>query len=160
MGRVICLFFEQYIKIFKYFILRKYLNISQQNYVKIFYTFYKKTVDIYHNMVYTKGTINQTEVLKMRVENIEKNGKKVANQFVITDGNKICFQSYNSMIATVDREAKKIVLGVNWDYSNTTTRHRNYFFEYYVGLDCLATTKGILEALKNGLCNGWTIALE
>lgn len=96
----------------------------------------------------------------MRVENIEKNGKKVANQFVITDGNKITFQSYNSMIATVDRETKKIVLGANWDYSNTTTRHRNYFFEYYVGLDCLATTKGILEALKNGLCNGWTIKVN
>lgn len=94
----------------------------------------------------------------MRVYNIINNNfRAVPNQFIIEDGNKICFQSYDSMIATVDRDSKTITLGRNWNYSQTTSKHRNTFFSTYVNMSDLSTTKGIQNALKNGLSNGWTI---
>lgn len=64
----------------------------------------------------------------MRVRNMtsEKTGRKIANQFIIEDGNAIFFQSYGTIIARkqndkiqLDREA--------WDYSVTTGRYRNQF---------------------------------
>lgn len=97
----------------------------------------------------------------MRVEQmINSKGNGAMNQFVITDGNKVVFQSYHSTIATVDYDKKSIVLGSDWDYSNTTNKHRNIFFNDYVNMPDLGSKKGILKALKGGLCNGWIITLE
>lgn len=63
----------------------------------------------------------------MQVQNMtNNNGNKVANQFIITDGNKEVFQSYNSVIAV--NEGGKITLDENtWDYSVTTGKYRNQF---------------------------------
>ena len=38
-------------------------------------------------------------------------------------------------------------------------KHRNIFFRDYANIPDLASKKGIQDALKNGLCNGWTITL-
>ncbi len=95
-----------------------------------------------------------------RVEQmINDRGNGATNQFIIYTDNKIIFQSYDSMIATVDRSAKTIELGKDWDYSKTTGKHRNIFFADYANIPDLASKKGIENALKNGLCNGWTISL-
>ena len=52
----------------------------------------------------------------------------VKNQFVIRDGDKIYFQSYNSIIAL--KQNGKIYLDVNkWDYSRTTGKYRNMFLD-------------------------------
>ena len=41
----------------------------------------------------------------MKVSNMISNkGNKIANQFIITDGNKETFQSYNSTIVVKDRD--------------------------------------------------------
>ena len=71
--------------------------------------------------------------MKTKVQNmINNSGNPAANQFEITDksGN-IYFQSYDSVIAVKTRHingTRKIILDVNyWDYSVTTSKHRNIF---------------------------------
>jgi hypothetical protein len=50
----------------------------------------------------------------------------VKNQFIIEDGNRIVFQSYNSVIAV--KENGKVTLdNSTWDYSKTTGKYRNEF---------------------------------
>ena len=94
-----------------------------------------------------------------RVEQmINDRGNGAMNQFVIYADGKIIFQSYNSIIAIVDKTNKTIELGEDWDYSVTTGKHRNIFFRDYANIPDLASKKGIQDALKNGLCNGWKIS--
>lgn len=94
-----------------------------------------------------------------RVEQmINDRGNGAMNQFVIYADEKIIFQSYNSIIAVVDKMNKTIELGEDWDYSVTTGKHRNIFFRDYANIPDLASKKGIQDALKNGLCNGWKIS--
>lgn len=63
----------------------------------------------------------------MKVSNFESsNGNKVANQFLIVDGDKRIFQSYDSIIAI--KEDGKVTLDENyWNYSKTTSKYRNQF---------------------------------
>lgn len=63
----------------------------------------------------------------MKVNNmISSKGNTVANQFIITDGNKEVFQSYNTVIA--ENRGGQIVLDVSaYDYSRTTSRYLNQF---------------------------------
>ena len=94
-----------------------------------------------------------------RVEQmINNNNNPAANQFVIYGEGKKIFQSYDSIIAVVDYNNKTIELGEDWNYSRTTSKHRNIFFADYVNMPDLATLEGVRKALKNGLCNGWTIS--
>ena len=51
------------------------------------------------------------------------------NQFVITDGNTVVFQSYDSTIARI--EGGVLVLGSDWDYSKTTLKHLYLFLSDY-----------------------------
>lgn len=105
-----------------------------------------------------KGKVNKME--NYRVEQmINDRGNGAMNQFVIYADGKVIFQSYNSIIAVVDKMNKTVELGNDWDYSVTTGKHRNIFFRDYANIPDLASKKGILDALKNGLCNGWTITL-
>lgn len=90
---------------------------------------------------------------------INDRGNGAMNQFVLYVGSTIAFQSYNSLIATVDRNKKEVTLFPAWDYSVTTGKHRNIFFRDYANIPDLANKKGVENALKNGLCNGWTIRL-
>lgn len=63
----------------------------------------------------------------MKVENmLSNNGNKVANQFRICDGNKLVFQSYDSVIAVKDN-GKVYLDEKTWDYSKTTGKYRNMF---------------------------------
>lgn len=66
----------------------------------------------------------------MKVRNlINANGNTVANQFVIEDGNEICFQSYDSLVCKVVNS--KVILGCDFDYSRTTAKHLHTFMEEY-----------------------------
>lgn len=80
-----------------------------------------------------------------KVRNMEsRNGNKIANQFIITDGNKEIFQSYNSVIAIKDYDKNIITLDSNkWDYSVTTRKYRNIF----LGEDKKTTEKKIKEGI-------------
>ena len=96
----------------------------------------------------------------MKVTNItDSRGRKVANQFIIENENVYTFQSYNSVIAVVDFDNSTITIGYNWDYSTTTSRHRNAFFET-LGLDELSDTANVREAIKNGSVAGYKVVYE
>lgn len=96
--------------------------------------------------------------------NSPRTGKPVANQFIITDGDTTVFQSYNSPIATIDRKHGTITLGEDWDYSVTTGKYRNLFFEGE-DLTDLASKAGILAALESDgyvtddYCNEFIVTL-
>lgn len=79
----------------------------------------------------------------MKVNNLlSSSGNKVANQFVIETDNKIYFQSYNSMIACVEKS--KIYLDpVYYKYSKTTSKYLNRFLNM--------NSKEVQEAIKSGL---------
>lgn len=96
----------------------------------------------------------------MKVTNITNSrGRKVANQFVIENGNIYTFQSYNSVIAVVNFDNSAITLGRDWDYSTTTSRYRNKFFET-LGLDELSNTENVRKAINDGEIVGYTVVYE
>ena len=103
-----------------------------------------------------KGKVNKMKVEQM----INDRGNGAVNQFVLTVGNTIAFQSYDSTIAVVDRDAKTVTIFPDWNYSKTTGKHRNIFFRDYANIPDLASADGIRKALKNGLCNGWSIRMS
>ena len=93
----------------------------------------------------------------MKVTNITNGrGRKVANQFIITDGNVYTFQSYNSVVAVVDFDNSTITLGGDWNYSTTTARHRNNFFST-LGLDEMSNTASVRKAIKNEEVAGYKV---
>lgn len=53
------------------------------------------------------------------------------NQFIIEDGENIYFQSYKSVCAKINKETGELVLGGDWDYSQTTSKHLNLFISTY-----------------------------
>jgi len=67
----------------------------------------------------------------MKVSNmIGHSGNEIANQFILTDGSNVTFQSYKSTIAIYDRKTSKLYLkGEMWDYSVTTRRYFKKFVE-------------------------------
>ena len=96
----------------------------------------------------------------MKVTNITDNrGRKVANQFIITNGDVYTFQSYDSVIAVVNFDNSTITIGGDWNYSTTTSRYRNKFFET-LGLDELTDTASVREAIKNGIVAGYKVVYE
>ena len=87
---------------------------------------------------------------------INGKGKSVRNHMVITDmrTQTTALQSYDSIVCeVVDNPGmgydRLVRFGKNWDYSNTTTRHRNEFLRQ-MGLDILDTTDAVREALERG----------
>lgn len=96
----------------------------------------------------------------MKVTNITNSrGRKVANQFIIENGNVYTFQSYNSVIAVVDFDNSIITIGGDWNYSTTTSRYRNKFFET-LGLDEMSNTANAREAIRNGEVAGYKVVYE
>lgn len=82
----------------------------------------------------------------MRVYNMvsPRTGREVANQFIIEGEGKVTFQSYNSMIAEIDYKNQTLTIGTAWDYSTTTGKYRNAFFNTY--LPIFNTKKAIQAA--------------
>lgn len=78
-------------------------------------------------------------IANVKVDNIRNaNGRKVANQFVIKTDDGQWFQSYGTIIAGFTKEG--LVFDKDyWNYSRTTSRHRNNF----TGLDTQETKKRI-----------------
>ena len=96
----------------------------------------------------------------LHVENLvsARSGREVPNQFRISDSNKVTFQSYDSMIATIDHNTKTILIGEYWDYSVTTAKYRNQFFDRE-GFRGLASRDGIKNAINEGKYAGYAVIL-
>ena len=93
-----------------------------------------------------------------KVENLKRNGKSVANQFVITDTNcgNMTFQSYKSAICTVGGSV--IMFYPRWDYSTTTSRALYDFLAGYVGFDRhLLDRHAIRKAIQSGKLGDYTV---
>ena len=92
----------------------------------------------------------------MRVENItNKQGKNVANQFIITDGNKVAFQSYDSLICEIENKA--ITFTQKYNFSPTTAKHRNAFLSDFFGCDI--KTADVEKMIKCGSFNEYIVYL-
>tara|TARA_R100001594_G_scaffold98446_1_gene132896 strand:- start:2 stop:265 length:264 start_codon:yes stop_codon:yes gene_type:complete len=64
----------------------------------------------------------------MKVYNMTSSrGNKIANQFEIYDNKGRYFQSYNSIIAFVNKRGQVYLDKYYWDYSTTTGKYRNIF---------------------------------
>lgn len=81
------------------------------------------------------------------------------NQFIIDSDDFRLFQSYKSLVAIYDKKQHLLLLGRDWDYSNTTLKHLYLFINDYC---CLPEIDDILynasnkkaamyKAIKNGL---------
>lgn len=82
---------------------------------------------------------------------VSDKGNAVPNQ-VITVGNykhEYNFYSYGTFISGIDHMTNSILIGKDYNYSRTTAKYRNKFFNKY-GLNELASTQGIEKALKDG----------
>lgn len=82
--------------------------------------------------------------------NSSRSGRAVANQFVITTNEGTYFQSYNSVIAKVDKEGR-LTLSHLWDYSVTTSKYLYQFIKEYWCRDYYSINKKwVAEKLKEG----------
>lgn len=88
---------------------------------------------------------------------INSNGRAVANQFVITDGAKTTFQSYNSDIVMIDSSKKTLKFGADYKYSRTTMKHRNGFLSSYFG--STVDSKMVDKAVKDGILFDYKVSL-
>ena len=86
----------------------------------------------------------------MKIENlVNARGNKVANQIKVTTKDKIYFQSYQSIVASVNRRTCKVQLYKDWNYSNTTRKHLYKFLGDY-GYKNLYNKKAVEAAIKAG----------
>jgi len=70
----------------------------------------------------------------MKVRNMENtNGNAIKNQFIITDLDKITFQSYDTMIIEMDKEEKTIKINRNFSDSATTNKYACRFMSNLFG---------------------------
>lgn len=79
----------------------------------------------------------------MKVYNMTSNstGREIANQFIIEDGGKVYFQSYQTIIAV--EEAGKITIDTNAEnYSRTTLKYLYQFLN--------TDRKSLLQDIKEG----------
>lgn len=96
----------------------------------------------------------------MRVENmLSSNGNYVPNQFIITDGERITFQSYDSTIIEIDRKKKILTVFPNYNYSMTTGKYRNMFLADN-GFYGLSNIKDLNKAIEAGSYNDYKIILK
>ena len=85
---------------------------------------------------------------------INDRGNAVKNQFIITEGKTIAFQSYNSRICEIVKPCGMgfdalVRFGKDWNYSQTTSKHL-YSFLRQNGLEILASKQAIEEAIERG----------
>ena len=92
----------------------------------------------------------------MKVQMLYVNGKKAANQFIITDGDRVIFQSYSSPIVEINYYNKTITVYRDWRYSTTTSKYRNLFMKHE-GFYEVETTKDFEKHIKLGKVGGYAI---
>lgn len=91
---------------------------------------------------------------------------QTVTKFVIYDGAKIVFQSYESIIVEVNNDTKTITFGRDWDYSRTTRKYRNMFFNDYIyELSTLDNKKCVEAAINDGFVfdkigRQWTVRFD
>ena len=54
------------------------------------------------------------------------------NQFHLWDDTNDTFQSYQSLICNIRKDCEEVILGGDWDYSTTTSKHLYAFLDEYL----------------------------
>lgn len=88
----------------------------------------------------------------MRVSNMKspRSGQPVANQYMIEDGDKVYFQSYQTTIAKWDKEERELTLDRDsWDYSVTTLKYLKEFMQEVTVYRRMSKAE-IAEQIKSG----------
>ncbi len=82
------------------------------------------------------------------------------NQFRLYGEGKNILQSYNSTVVEINYiGAMSIILGRDWDYSNTTRKHVYLFLEEYGNID-FSGVKNKKKYIENKIENGEILYLE
>ena len=83
----------------------------------------------------------------MKVSNMySNNGNQLPNQYIINDGNKTIFQSYETTVAV--KENGKVTLDINaLEYSNTTLKYLKQF------LNTNESKKSLYAKIESGFYN-------
>jgi aminopeptidase-like protein len=87
----------------------------------------------------------------MEIANIisPASGLKVRNQFIITEGAKKSFKSYQTMIA--EYEDNKLTLDTNaTEYSQTTSKWLYHFIREVTGTTAKVNKASLMKAIKQG----------
>lgn len=81
-----------------------------------------------------------------------RSGAKVANQYTISDGlGWDYFQSYETLIAKINTDDKLLVVGDDYNYSNTTSRYfKQWLKDYYWNDEEIDNLKKMLSKAKLG----------
>ena len=78
----------------------------------------------------TLKQLNESFISKIKVENLRSSsGREVPNQFIIKTPEGDYFQSYDSIIAFIDKDGNVTLDQKFWNFSNTTTKYRNIFLD-------------------------------
>ena len=85
-----------------------------------------------------------------------RSGEAVRNQYSILIPGKVCFQSYESLIAVYDYESGQLILGRHFDYSVTTSKYLNAWLQNHCyNLYCLFPKgKSIKDTLTKAINAG------
>ena len=91
----------------------------------------------------------------MKIENIiNNNGNRAANQFVIKHGDKVYFQSYESVVALWDKGEGRLTVTPRWDFSVTTRKH------FYIFLNDYTRYSGKRDEVLNGIKDGSIVVVK
>lgn len=86
--------------------------------------------------------------MKTIVENlVNDKGNRTANQFIIRNDEGLFFKSYESMICKVGKNGR-VILGRDWDYSNTTRKYLYTFLRDYTRFQ-VRSRKELLKLLSD-----------
>ena len=88
---------------------------------------------------------------------INTQGNAVKNQFVIINGDVTTFQSYDSQIVDVNIKESTIVFYPNYNFSVTTSKHRNKFLSDILGVSI--DTKTVNKMISDGVYCGYKVNL-
>ena len=78
---------------------------------------------------------------------INNNGNAVPNHFIIYTPKATYFQSYQSVVAKIDKKGN-LILSENWDYSKNTCKHL-YIFLHMYGYHYLCSAKDMRKAIND-----------
>ena len=86
----------------------------------------------------------------MKIANlINDRGNRAVNQFVITHGDYVYFQSYETMIGRYNKVTGEMLITHDWDCSATTRKHFYIWLADYTPF--WNKRERVLENIKNGV---------
>ena len=89
---------------------------------------------------------------------INKQGRAVKNQFIIVNGDVTTFQSYDSKIVNINRKENTIAFFHDYNFSVTTSKHRNKFLSDI--LDVNIDSKTVDKMISDGTYNSFKVTLN